>query len=277
MDEIARAKFIKIKERVDAIRKRYEDQPSDGKIRGLVYGNSGTGKTRLALTCPKPILADSWDPRGFELRSLQPLIKKGELIVDSSFEQDDWKSPRAYREWERTILERRNSGMFDYIGTYILDGTSRWAQSMMFSIMQKGKRVGETPQIQDYFVQQFTGADELGRLLNLPCHVIVTGLIQLDKDEVTGRMVSGLSLWGKFAAQLPPLFSECYVSMYVKEGFKLLTQPEGLYVAKTRMGEGVFSQYESPDIKALLKKAGYDDSDSPYLNDFLMKGATTVG
>lgn len=274
MMEKSSDKFLQIKERVDKMRAKYEARPIE-KFHGLIYGPSGTGKTRIALTCPKPVYADSWDPYGFKLRALRKAIARGEIIVDASFEQDDWKHPTSYRAWERSMKEKRDSGFFDYIGTYMLDGTSRWAQSMMFEIMKIGgkgaSRAGETPQIQDYFVQQFTGADELGRLLELPCHVVVTGLIQLDKDEVSGRMVSGLSLWGKFAAQLPPLFSECYVSTMEKGEFKLLTRPDGIYLAKTRMGEGIFEKFETPDIKALIKKAGYDDSDSPYLEQLIKR------
>ena len=273
-------KFVLVKKRVDEIRARYDSRVNNDKLRALVYGQSGTGKTRIALTCPQPVLADSWDPAGFNLRALREPIKEGRIIVDDRFEGDSWKNPKAYREWEKVMAERKRDGVFECIGTYMLDGTSRWAQSLMYAIMAKGgksgSRAGGTPEIQDYFVQQFTGADEFGRLLDLPCHVLVTGLMLIDKDELTGRMTTGLLLAGKFAAQLPPLFTECYVAQYTAKGreenemnFRLLTQPDGFYYAKTRMGEGVFDKLEEPNIKKLLKKAGYSDADSPYLPQFL--------
>lgn len=273
-----REQFLKVKQRVDATRTLYESRDRIDKFRGLIYGNSGTGKSRIALTCPQPVYADSFDPQGFQLRALRSMVEAGTLIVDDRWERDDWKKPTIWRDWEKEMYTRRQEHFFDYIGTYILDGTTRWAQAMMYEIMRRGSkktgtRAGGTPEIQDYLVQQFTGADELGRLLDLPCHVVVTGLIGIDKDEVTGKMVSGLLLAGKFSAQLPPLFSEVYVSEYSeRSGGTLMTSPESIFLAKTRMGEGVFAHKEEPDIKALLRKAGMDDSDHPMLEEMLRKG-----
>jgi len=269
--------FLMVKNRVDEIRNRYEARERIDKLRALVYGHCGTGKSRLALSCPQPVFADSFDPQGFELRALRKMKTEGRLIVDDRWERDDWKNPFVYRDWEKEMLKRRKEHFFDYIGTYFLDGTTRWAQSMMYAIMKKGSkngpsRAGGTPEIQDYLVQQMTGADELGRLLDLPCHVIVTGLIGTDKDEVSGKTTTGLLLSGKFSAQIPPLFSEVYVAQAAKGDWHLMTKPESTYFAKTRMGEGLFLPHEKPDIKALIRKAGMDDSDHEFLEDYLVKG-----
>jgi hypothetical protein len=49
--------------------------------------------------------------------------------------------------------------------------------------------------------------------------------------------------------------------------YTILTRNTGLYKARTRLGRNnLFDTYEKPDIKALLKKAGMDDSDRPLLN-----------
>ena len=48
--------------------------------------------------------------------------------------------------------------------------------------------------------------------------------------------------------------------------YSILTRNTGLYKARTRLGRNkIFDTYEEPNIKALLRKAGIDDSDKSLL------------
>ena len=259
--------FLEVKKRVEEIRARYE-AGSSSTVNLLVIGDYGSGKTQLASTCNTPIFIDSFDPGGTKTRALQPLIQKGDIIVDNQWERDSWRDPWAFEKWEKEMEARTKEGFFNAFSWYLLDSSTKWAMSMMYRVLQKGGRAGKGPQIQDYLIQQLTAADWLGQLMDLPCNVMVTGHIGVDKDEVTGKMETGLLMWGKLAQQVPLVFDEkyvCKVSM-TSAGPKheLLTKNDGIYKAETRMGGDKFEQFEEMNIRYLLKKAGKpaDDKES---------------
>ena len=259
----------RVLERVSRIREDYARQANQYQ-NFLLYGDFGTGKTSMLATCPRPVLVDSFDPGGTKTRALQLLIERGDIVVDSRWETDSWKSPWAFKEWERVMRERAEEGFFETFGTYALDSLTRWAVSMMYEILKRGSkrtgpRPGTTPEIQDYLTQQLTAADWLGWLMDLPCHVVCTGHIGLERDEVTGRMHTGLLLWGKLAVQAPLVFDEKYVTRVERDRHVVLTQNDGIWQAETRMGGKLFDKFEEPNIKALLKKAGRPCEDRPAL------------
>ena len=114
-----------------------------------------------------------------------------------------------------------------------------------------------------------TAVDWLGVLMGYPCHVLVTGHIGLLKDEVSGKVETGLLLAGKLSEKVPLVFDEKYVSMVRNSSsgvqHALLTKNDGYYKAETRMGGSKFQQYEETSIRGLLRKAGRDDSDKDKL------------
>lgn len=271
-----------LQKRIEDIQKQYAEDPRQKTFNALVYGDFGTGKTALAATCRFPVLIHSFDPGGTKTNILRPYIADGRILIDSRFENDRWKDPRAYKEWEREYDMLKQIGMFQQIGTYFFDGLSRWGDCLMYEAV-KGRRLGKSTssnkdsfdyQIQDYNVQQVTGVDVLGDMMNLPCDVIVTGHIGLDKDEVTGSYISGILLAGKFSAKVPNVFDEKYISRVTsdssgKPSFKLQTHTVGIYKAETRIGGGKFETYEEPNIKKLLIKAGRPATDKPSFKEIL--------
>lgn len=265
-----------LQKRITEVRSAYDNDPNKDSFNALVYGDMGTGKTALARTCRFPVLIHSFDRGGSKTSLLQPDIKAGNIMVDNRFERDRWHEPVAYRMWEREYEMLKQIGMFDNIGTYMLDSLSSWAESLMYEIV-KGRRTGKSAssskdsydyQLQDYNIQQVTGVDALGDIMNLPCDVIVTGHIGLDKDEVTGGYIAGVMLAGKFSAKVPNVFDEKYISKVTtgadgKPKYQLQTHTVGIYKAETRIGGGKFETYEEPDIRKLLTKAGRTVVDKP--------------
>jgi len=264
--------FLKVQKRAAEVRQAYSERATDY-ANILVYGPFGTGKTRLALTAPKPVFIDSFDPGGTKTRDLQPLIEAGDVIVEAKWESDKWKEPWAFREWEAEMRSRANDGFFNHLGTYILDSTTRWSKSLMYAVLQTGDRKGgprkgETPQIQDYLTQQLTAIDWLGEMMTYHCHVVVTGHIARIRDEVRGQMETGLLLWGKLSEEVPLVFDEKYVARCPAEGsYVLQTKNDGYYAAETRMGGGIFAAQEAQDLRRLLKLAGKRWEDKPSLFD----------
>lgn len=270
---MANDKFLAITKRISKVRTLYS-QTQTQFVNFLIYGDFGTGKTTLATTCPRPVFIDCFDPGGTKTRALQPLIDSGDIIVDSRWQGDSWKDPHCYMEWEHEMASREQDGFFEYVGTYMLDSITRWADSMMWEILRrgtpgKGTRKGKNPELQDYGVQQLTAVDWLGRFMSYPCHVLVTGHIGLIRDEVTGGLETGLLLSGKLSDKVPNVFDEKYIT-WARESpkgveYKLQTRNDGKYKAETRMGGTTFQLYEDPDIRSLLRRAGRAWEDKPSL------------
>lgn len=272
----------KLQSKVDKIREEYAKSMSQY-TNFLVYGDFGTGKSTLIGTCPKPIFIDSFDPGGTKTRALQPLIDNGDIVVDNSWEIESWKAPIAFRQWEQEMFTREREGFFEHFGTYALDSVTKWADAIMFRVLEKGDakhgaRKGQTPQLQDYLVQQLTAIDWLGHIMALPCHSVVTGHIGIEKDEVSGRMETGLLLSGKLSRKVPLVFDEKYITRVGREGHILQCHTDGTYHAETRMGgmtkeeskKGpLFNTDEIPDITYLLKKAGKPHADKPSLAEVM--------
>lgn len=255
------------------VRELYTAKATTGLLKALVMGRSGTGKTHLYSTCPRPIHIDCFDKGGTKTAELQPLIESGDIIVDASFQDDGWKSPKAFRNWERIHARRKQMGYYDVIGTYGIDSITAFADSMMYAILLKGdkgkgSRVGETPQIQDYNVQQYTLVDIMGDLMTLPCHVLVTGHIDLIRDEVSGELETSVLLAGKASAKVPNVFEEKYIARVVKGDYKLQMSNDGKYHASTRVGGKTFGTFEEPNIRNLLKRINFNWEDKPHLSTY---------
>ena len=251
------------------IRNRYQAMPNRETFNGIVYGYMGTGKTTLLGTARKPVLIHSFDPGGE--KSLVDKIETGEVMVDSTYQAEDAKKPTAYRSWEKEFDRlRHKDGFFESIGTYAIDSVTTWSEALMNSILKAGGRAGSIPQMQDYLVQINTLRDAIKLVTSLPCDVILTGHVDSEKDEVTGRVTTGVMITGKLKEKLPLLKDEVYMTMSKETSkgveYSLLTRNTGLYKARTRMGRnGLFETYEEPNIKALIEKAGVDSSDKPLL------------
>lgn len=261
----------KLLQKIAAIRETYASNSSPYQ-NFLIYGDFGTGKSSLAATAPKPVFIDSFDPGGTKTTLLRDAIERGDVIVDNTWERDSWKAPKVFRNWEQEMFDRERAGFFSLFGTYVLDSITSWSAYLMYEILRKGNqksgsRVGQTPEIKDYLVQKMTAVDWINRIMAYPCHVIITGHIGLDKDEITGKMETGLLLANKLSRELPNAFDEKYVTLAGKgNSYTLLTRNDGYYRAETRMGGGIFAEHEEPNIQKLLKKANRNWQDRPALS-----------
>lgn len=279
--------FIEITKKVEEVRKRYEASARKDSYNCLLYGDFGTGKSSMAATCVLPVLIHSFDPGGTKTRSLQPSIERGDILVDDRFEVDRWSEPIMFREWEREINELKAKKFFEHVGTYFLDSGTKWSDSMMYAILMAGKdsggksRKGGVPQLQDYLVQQMTAVDWLGELMSLPCDVVVTGHIGLEKDEVTGKIYTSLLMAGKLTHKVPLVFDEKYITR-VEDGskgpeYKLQVHTEGTWKAETRIGGSALQTHEEQDFRKLFTKAGRKFKNKPNFKELLATNTPEAG
>ena len=258
---------IDIKKEFEDIRKMYSDHAQQKSFNALVYGDFGTGKTAIATTCRFPVHIDSFDPGG--VKTVRDEIKKGMILADVRFEVEDPMNPTAFALWDKEYHRRKRDGYFEQIGTYFLDSATTWASAAMNVILKKASRLGGPPFQQDYLPAMSMIENAIKDMTTLPCDVILTAHLDVDKDEATGRMFVGPLFVGKLKQRIPLLFDELYCAQTKNTAsgvvYSLLTRSDGIFKARTRLGKGgIFEANEKPDIKALLKKAGYPTEDKPY-------------
>ena len=277
--------IVSIKANIDRIREIYKISPQTSMMHLLLLGSKGVGKTSLLRTCPKPILVHSFDPGGTDV--LRDLIESGDCIVDNRFEADSNEDPRAFIKWQDEFNDLRKAKFFSHIGTFVIDSLTVMCTSLLWQIMKKEGRklpnmrtplnqegkgsAGHGLRIQDWNTV-LTAFQMISRnLAMLPCHTILIGHIGRDTDPVTQKIVKGIMLPGQSKNYLPILLNEYYVlqvnTVDGKLERKLLTQTDGNLQATTRMGSRKFKKEEEPDIRRLLKIAGFPYKDKPRLED----------
>jgi hypothetical protein len=255
---------LDIKKEFADIKAMYDAQPRNKTFNALIYGGFGVGKTNILRTCRKPVLVHSFDPGG--TKTVRDEIEKGSIIADTRFENEDPFHPTVFKMWDDEYHRLKKGGVFDGIGTYVLDSATTWASAAMNVVLDKGKRAGSQPFQQDYLPAMTLIENAVKDMTTLPCDVILIAHEDVDKDEASGKMFVGPLFVGKLKYRIPILFDEIYYAT-TKEtsqgvSYYLLTRTTGLYRARTRLGKGgIFDTYEVQDIKALLKKAGYSTED----------------
>ena len=265
----AKAELARVKE-------YYSQDPLQKRFSAIITGETNAGKTFILRTARKPIHIDSFDPGG--TKCLDDLIKKGDIVADTSWETEDPFHPKVYAEWKKTLEIRFKTGYFDMFGTYVIDSLTTFGQAVMNYQLNLKNRAGEAPQHRkDYNPQKVEVENHIRKLMNLPCDFILTGHLRETRDLISVDKSSGikyeivrfrLHITGQAVITIPLLFDELYVIKGKGENPKreMLIDSLGEYVARSRLkGDKRLSAVEKPDIKELLKKAGLKWEDKPKL------------
>jgi len=259
---------LDVKRKIDDIRKMYADKTGEGMyFSALIMGLFGSGKTRMIGTGRKPILIDSFDPRGtITLHSVFPdEVRRGEIII-RSFWDERHKRPTEYVKWEKQWESDIKSGFISEFGTYAIDSLTTFLDALANRVGQREGRPEGKLAIQDYVPIYNTLKDIIKISSAQDCDFFLTAHLVTEQDEVTGRVKAEIDTYKRLKSQIPILFTEKYV-MTTKDSskgtiYKLLTQPFREFSASTQLGAGdKFSREEDPDIKKLLKKAGMSCND----------------
>jgi hypothetical protein len=214
----------------------------------LIYGVPGAGKTYLAgeaasLEQMSPVLFIDIEGGTKTIRNLYP-------DVDVVRVQDviDPKTGRiktyAWKKLQDVYEDIRKGVKYK---TIVVDSLTEAQKVSMYYAMAESIRTSgrerdpDVPEMRDWGksgeqVRRFVRA-----FRDLDCHVIFTALAADVKDQTTGTVVVKPSLPGKLADEIPAYLDEV-LYLYCKsnkEGVerKILTEPNGKYIAKDRSGQ----------------------------------------
>ena len=216
------------------------------KLKVLVYGKSGSGKTMFAGTFPKPYVFDS-DNGTLSLRNM------GNDVEYDVYRDGDLARPTAINAIEKKVAElQKGNG----IETIVVDSLTTIADLAMNRVLFMNGRAKAVPQQQDWLQQMNWIRNFVLTLLAMPKHVVVVAHEQVDKDENLGNLQALPMVTGKLAGKIGLYFDEVYNAQCISKGkeveYRLLTRGTSIYTAKSRLG--CFEMYEVPYYDKLMEK-----------------------
>lgn len=207
-------------------------------VKILGYGMSGSGKTSLIRTLPKPII----------------LSAESGLLSLSQFDLPyiEIKTINDLREAYTWLTKSKEAADFQSVA---IDSLSEIAEVVLAhekSINKDGRAA--------YGEMQAQMNDILRAFRDLPGrHVYMTAKCEKAQDE-TGRMLYSPMMPGNKLAQNIPYMLDEVLALRVEKDPEgnpvrsLQTTPDGLWLAKDRSGK--LSQWESPDLGQIINKIG---------------------
>lgn len=205
-------------------------------VKILVHGQAGIGKTCLCASLPDPIIISA-ESGLLSLASLDiPVIEIKTL--DDLGEAHDWLAGSDEAKKYKSIC---------------LDSISEIAEVVLTDEKNKEKDPRKA-----YGNMQDVMTDVIRAFRDLSGRNIYFSAKQERVQDESGRLLFGPSMPGqKLAQQIPYLFDEVFSYQVVKDTNgvptrMLLTQPDGISVAKDRSGK--LDMFEAPDLGAIINK-----------------------
>lgn len=255
--------MLDVKAEVARLKDIYKSQQSNERFNFLIAGKPGTRKTwSIGATASAPVHIFSFDPGG--TKHLRQQIEEGRLVVSM---YEDLRDPSSWSAFSTDFDRMESSGYFNQFSSVALDSGTLAVEALSAHIAKVNGRANGILAIQDYQTLWNMIANLVSRFAKLPCDFYFTAHHANEKDELTGRLESVLNVPGQAKRRLSSLFDEVYVTE-AKEtpkgiDYTFLTQNNGIFDARSRMGGNVFSLREPQDFKALRVKAGREVPDKP--------------
>jgi hypothetical protein len=195
-----------------------EINTSNLKLKVLLYGKSGTGKTTFACSFPRPYIFD------FDNGMLS---QRGKDV--------EFDTVTDYGSVGLQLSKLESSCPYE---TVVLDSiTTMQELHMNYILAQNGKKM---PTMNEWNILISNTTDLFMRLTALKRHLVVIAHEQLIQDEITGEVLYRPIIAGKKTAdRLPLWFDECYRTQIgkTKEGSpvgQLVTTADVKFMAKSR-------------------------------------------
>ena len=204
------------------------------KLKILMYGGSGTGKTTFAGTFPKPYFFD-FDGGVLSLRDHD--------IEYETYSDKSVLRPEAFSKFEAKIEEFKSqlaAGTLPY-QTVVLDSITTMQESCLRQIQYANRTVGKQTTLQEWGILVGKMEDVLYTFTSLNVHIVTVAHEQIVQNELTSEvMILPLIVGKKLPDRLALWFDEVYHSR-VGRGergrpvYQVMTVADRMYKAKSRL------------------------------------------
>lgn len=201
------------------------------KLKVLVYGGSGTGKTTFSATFPKPFIFD------FDggLLSVRGRDIEYETYVDKSMLRPD-----AFERFSTKLEELHGMASLPY-QTVVLDSITTMQEAVLRSIQSTNRTLGKQTTLQEWGMLVGKMEDILYRINSLNVNIVAIAHEQIVQDEISSEiMVLPLIVGKKLPDRIGLWFDEVYNSR-VDRGqggrptYQMMTVADRKYKAKSRL------------------------------------------
>jgi len=192
-------------------------RPEDIRLRVLIYGESGTGKTRSAGTFPNPYFFD-FDNGMLSLRKeiLEGKVHGKSYTMDGRQSSSNNPWANFYRDW--TALRKLKKEELQY-QTYVFDSLTTINKMVLHHFQVVKGNLDKPPDQSQYGLAIDRCQKLLNQMLTFPANVVWTAHIREIKDEDTGRIKELPLVGGKYMPQeLPLWFDEVFKADIVAKG-----------------------------------------------------------
>lgn len=198
-------------------------KPSLRKV--LALGTYGSGKTHFIGTFPRPVLVFSFD-KGYDTIAMQPGIKVVSVLEEDRQRPQAWEQFR--RRWAQFLKSREEyvwpDGRKEPYQTFAIDGGTFLSDLCMNHYQYLGSNVDKKATFTQYQQILENIADIVNDGKRAAEYFVFTALIRLDKDELSGEILSLPALLGSIRDNIGAQFDAVFY----------------LYTDRTPKGEEVY-------------------------------------
>ena len=225
-------------------------------LKSVVYGRSGTGKTKSAQTLPKKVGVIDVD-KGM-------LTNRGIGGIDYIEIEYDSNKPKA-EAWDK-INEAADYFIKDpTIRTIFPDSVTTISDAALKKVLMINKHQSQAATLPDYMLQIKWLEDFFTKIIGSGKHLVLTAHEEFEKNEYTGQLWCLPMIVGKLANKIPIWFDEVYHTQVTRDSqtkdfkYEWLTRSDVMYSCKSRLAanqkvEAVVSQ----DFIGYAKKCGVE-------------------
>ncbi|MFA7162262.1 MAG: AAA family ATPase [Candidatus Methanomethylophilaceae archaeon] len=177
------------------------------KIKALLLGDSGGGKSTSACTIPGKKLVLECDRRSESLAGT-PDVQVVDIFT--------WEDAQAVVEELWTLAREEKPFPYSAIIGDSLSSLSRMAMEWSMNLTDsKGKKtptgLGGVPAQQHYFPQMHAVSQLILAAIPLPCHIVFTGHLDIYEDKVLNTIDIYPKITGKIRTEVSSWFNETYL------------------------------------------------------------------